>query len=679
MVQVGRDLTIQGDVVAIGSGAPAMESVPPVPWLGRVPAAPESFVGREAELARLAAAVAESSGRAAVVAVHGLGGIGKSTLAARFAEVHAGRFAPAWWILADSPSALGTGLADLATALAPETADLPVEQRVELAVRWLASHDGWLLVLDNLTGPRDAAGVLERVRTGTVVITSRQVGGWRGVRTVPLDVLTAEEAADLVARVVAAEWPGADLTGVDRLCAELGQLPLAVEQAAAYLAQARITPEAYLDLLAGFPARMFAATAEGGDAQRAVARIWRVTLDRLADTPAAGRLLRVLSWYAPDDIPRDLLAAALPDLPAPDLVDALGRLAAYGMITLTAGGVTVHRLVQAVTRTPDPTDPHRAPEDIATARENAVTGLASTLDGLDPADPAAWPVFRSVLPHVRALADRTTPDTDSRVFCPVLLAIGAYHYHRGATASAISCFARAAESSERLHGHDHPTTMDSWNNLASAHEMAGDSERAITLLEAIVGDRERVLGQDHPDTLLSRNNLAGAYEQAGRLDAAIALFEANLADRERVLGHDHPHTLLSRSNLAGVYDTAGDPARAIPLYEAVLADRERVLGPDHPDTLIVRNNLAYVCGRTGDLDRAIGLYETTLADRLRVLGHDHPYTLASRTSLAVAYELAGSVERAVPHFEAALLEYERLLGPDHPDVRTIRAELGRRR
>ncbi|NUU25493.1 MAG: hypothetical protein HOV68_28900 [Streptomycetaceae bacterium] len=217
-----------------------------------------------------------------------------------------------------------------------------------------------MLVLDNVITPEDVDGVLERVRTGTVVITSRRRSGWTAVETVPLDVLSEREAAELLARTVRSEWPEADLDGGDRLCAELGWLPLAVGQAGAYIAQNRITPAAYLDLLARFPARMFNATAEGGDAQRTMARVWHVTLDRLTDTPAAGRMLRQLAWYAPDGIPRALLGGSRA-IEEPELSEALGRLAAYHMITLTADAVAVHRVVQAVTRTPDPLTPTGSP------------------------------------------------------------------------------------------------------------------------------------------------------------------------------------------------------------------------------------------------------------------------------------------------------------------------------
>ncbi|WP_461121124.1 tetratricopeptide repeat protein [Saccharothrix stipae] len=578
--QAGRDVTVRA-----APAVPVMEELPAGSWVGRVPVVPGSFVGRTAELARLATAVARSGGRAVVVAVHGLGGVGKSTLAARFAESGAERYAPVWWITADAPAALDTGLADLAVALAPQTADLTLEQRVELAVRWLASHEGWLLVLDNLTGPADAAGLLERVRTGTVVITSRQAGGWRGT-TVAVDVLPPAEAVELLTRIVGEQWPGADLADAARLCEELGRLPLAIEQAGAYLAQTRITPTAYLDLLRRYPDRMFTATAEGGDAQRTAARVWRVTLDRLADTPLAGELLRRLAWYAPDDIPRTLIAG---DEPEPDVVHALGRLAAYSMITLTADAVSVHRLVQAVTRTPDADDPHRQPDDITRACDTTVSLLVRAVAGADPGLPADWPAFQSVLPHGQALLDHTNRDTDD--LGVLANELSPYLLGQGDAATAIALFTRAMHGYGRLHGPDHPYTLAAQHNLGYAYRLAGDLERSVALNEATLADRERVSGHDHPETLRSRNNLAHAYQSLGDLERAVAMFEATLADRERVFGPDHPGTLTSRNNLAHAYKATGDLRRAIPLYEAALADAERVMGSDHPVTRTIRANL----------------------------------------------------------------------------------------
>ncbi|MFD6066616.1 FxSxx-COOH system tetratricopeptide repeat protein [Amycolatopsis lurida] len=651
---------------------PAMESLPAAPTVGRVPAEAGVFVGRAQELARLEAAVAGSGGRAVVVAVHGLGGVGKSTLAARFAELHNDRFSLVWWMTADSPAAIETGLGELAAALAAETVVLPAEQRVELGVRWLATHEDWLLVLDNVTGPQDVAGLLGRVRTGTVVVTSRQRSGWRAVETVPLDVLADGEAVELMTRIVRSEWPEAALAGADRLCDELGWLPLAVEQAGAYLAQTRTSPAAYLKLLQRFPAKMFTATAEGGDAQRTMARVWHVTLDRLADTPTAGQVLQRLAWFAPDGIPRDLLAGVLGE---PELSEALGRLAAYSMITLTGDTVAVHRLVQAVSRTPDPSDPHRQPADITEARDSTATVLAAALTGLDQFTPADWPVYRAVLPHARVLLEHTTPDTDTVQTCRFLTYLGLYLERQGDVGTAIAYHTRAADSRLRLNGPDHPDTLTSRHNLALAYQSAGDLGRAIPLYKATLADVVRVLGPEHPATLIMRNNLAGAYRSAGDLGRAIPLYEATLADAERMLGADQRDTLLLRNNLAGAYKSTGDTGRAITLLEATLADAERVLGSDNPITLTSSHSLANAYRLAGDLERAVPLLEATLADRERVLGRDNPDVLASRDDLASAYQEAGDSGRATPQFERTLADRERVLGPEHPDTLASRHNL----
>ena len=601
------------------------------PGLANLPARPGLFVGRSGDLARLDAALAGPGG-VVVQAVHGLGGIGKSTLAAHWAADHADDYTLTWWITAATPGGIDAGLASLTVALQPALSGvLPLEALREGAVQWLAAHQGWLLILDNVTDPADVAPLLARAPAGRYLITSRRATGWHATAVpVRLDVLDPAEAEALLSAILTQDRPR-EVDGAAELCAELGFLPLAIEQAGAYLAQAGATPREYLDLLARYPAAMYQATAEGGDAARTIARIWHVTLDRLADDPLAGQVLRILAWYAPEAIPRALLDG-LADPPA--LLRAVGRLAAHSMLTADAGVLAMHRLVQAVTRTPDPGDPHRSPEAIDDARDQATRQLAAALP--DWEDPAGWPAWRVLLPHIDALASHTPPDADTETTAYLLNQAGLFLLGQGQPARAAGHLQRALADRQRVLGQDHPDTLSSRNNLAGAYQAAGDLGRAIPLFEQVLADRQRVLGQDHPDTLTSRNNLAYAYQDAGDLGRAIPLYEQALADRQRVLGQDHPDTLTSRDNLAYAYQAAGDLGRAIPLYEQVLADFVRVLGQDHPDTLISRNNLAYAYQAAGDLGRAIPLYEQVLADSVRVLGEDHPQTKTVRGNLAAA-------------------------------------------
>ncbi|UOX90351.1 FxSxx-COOH system tetratricopeptide repeat protein [Amycolatopsis sp. FBCC-B4732] len=650
---------------------PAMELTPALSSLSRIPPEPAVFVGRSGELRQLKK-VLSTAGRAAVVAVHGLGGVGKSALAAQFAHLNADRFGFRWWLTADSPTAIDTGLAALAVALAPATAELPMEQRTDLGIRWLATHDGWLLVLDNVVSPDHTSSLLERVRTGTVLMTSRQAVGWGKVTSVRVDVLSHAEAIDLLARTVQAEWPDADLTDIERLCDELGYLPLAVEQAAAYLAQTRISPTAYLDLLARYPARLYTATREGGDAQRTVARVWQVTLNQLSTTPLSGQFLCQLAWYAPDNIPRTWLAVNADE---PDVLHALGRLAAYSMITLNRETISVHRLVQAVARTPRPEDPHHQLADITAAQATAVATLVAAVADSHPRDPDDWPAYEAVLPHAAATFRFTSPDEYTPDHATLLNEIGYYLLKQGSFDAAIKYFSRARQTRFTHFGADHGATLTSSSNLAHAYQAAGNLDRAIPLFEEALIDSERIFGSDHPGTLTVRNSLGYAYHAIRDLDRAIPLYETALADRQRILGPKHPDTLISRSNLASAYQHAGDLERAISLHEATLRDSEEVLGPKHPSTLISRGNLAYMYQKVGAFEQATLLHEATLRDSEEVLGQDHPDTVASRGNLASVYQEAGDLARAVTLYEATLRDGEEVLGPKHPDTLLCRNNL----
>ncbi|WP_327327579.1 FxSxx-COOH system tetratricopeptide repeat protein [Streptomyces sp. NBC_01210] len=685
------------------------------PGMVNLPGQTALFIGRDAEFAALDSAL--SASRSGTAVVHGLGGVGKSTFAAAYALQRSDSFNPVWWVGADSAASVESGLAGLTTALLPgQTSGAPLKDLAEWATAWLAAHDNWLLILDDVNDSADIRPLLARLPNGRLILTSRLSAGWHRVTSTALrlDVLEPVEAVGLLVRIATQDREGIDLEGAEDLCAELGYLPLAVEQAAAYLSQSGLTVRAYQSMLAASPARVYDMAAAGADMAHTIARTWRLSLDRLSRSPLAGRLLRILAWYGSGSIPLALLEG----LEEPGLVrEAVGGLAAYSMLSVRSdGAVSMHPLVQALTRTPDPDDPHRDASDIGAAHDEAIRILQRAFPESSQ-DPATWGEWRALLPHFAALVAHTPPEEDTRYILPLLIGAGRFLQNQGAVGRATDYFERALAGGERLLGAEHPATLAYRNDLAGAHRAAGRLERAIPLLESTLADYVRILGEDHPDTLGTRSNLAGAYRAAGNLGRAIPLFEQTVANRRRVLGEDHASTLASRNNLAGAYQEAGDLERAIPLlestladyvrilgedhpdtlaahsnlagvlesrgdlehavqlYERVLADRKRVLGPDHPDTLAVSNNLAGAYESQGDVQRAVRLYERTLGVRTAVLGEDHPDTLASRNNLAGAYEAAGDIEAAIALYERTLADHERLLGSDHPDTLAVRSNL----
>jgi tetratricopeptide (TPR) repeat protein len=195
----------------------------------------------------------------------------------------------------------------------------------------------------------------------------------------------------------------------------------------------------------------------------------------------------------------------------------------------------------------------------------------------------------------------------------------------------------------------------------------GYPDRAIQLFTRVQKTREALLGPDHPDTLNSMSNLASAYQAVGDLNQAIRLHELTLAKREARLGSDHPETLTSMNNLAVAYQNAGNLVLAIPLYEQELDKRRAMLGTDHPLTLVSMNNLAVAYQTAGKLDLAIQLFKQTLEKRVAILGPDHSTTLASMNNLAKAYQAAGKLDQAIPLFEQTLEKQKAALGPERPD------------
>jgi len=593
---------------------------------------PVFLAGREELLAELNTRLsAGDSPGLRIVALCGLAGAGKTSMAVEYAHRHLAEVRLAWQFAAEDSAVLVAEFGELAAQLGARDV-LDARDPVSTVHGVLAAYPAeWLLVFDNAPDRAAVEPFLPPAGPGRVLVTS-QSALWPPGQGMDVPVLDPEAAAGFLA----ARTGDPNRQAAADLAAELGGLPLALEQGAAYL---QATGGSLAGYLATFRQRredLFARGAPTGYG-KTIATTWSLAFGRLeSSVPSAVSLLRLLACCAAEAIPLSLLLQPRPGLTeklgadvVPPLVpllddplatgDAIAALRRFSLVTPAGdGSVSVHRLVQAVTA-------GQMPADLAGQWRQAAAALIEAAIPADTDPPETWPVCAALLPHAQAaLADDSAG----------MMRIANYLGERGSRAAARDLQQRIVDARVLALGPDHPDTLTARAGLAWWTGDAGDAAEARDQYAALLPAMERVLGPEHPDTLGARADLALWTGDTGDAAAARDQYAALLPVYERALGPDHPDTLMARHNLASFTGRAGDAAAARDQYAALLPVREQVLGPEHPDTLSNRHNLARWTRQAGDPAAARDMLAGLLPVRERVLGPEHPDTLRARADLA---------------------------------------------
>ena len=542
----------------------------------------------------------------------GMRGSGKTQLAAAVATRCEEEGWPlVAWIHATSRKEILVGLYELALRIGIDVPkNIPLEVIVQRLLDQLRSAEAAdrLFVFDNVENLDDLIGFTPEGCGVRVIVTTTRHLNWDSLGWLPLTVGIFEREQSIT--LLCERTGDTHRDAADRIAEALGDLPVAVSQAATLAKSRRYPLSEYLDRLNNYPLELSIRRLEGEDYLDAVGialfMAYEQTLDQLrSKSPQKERiaisLLDTLSLLAASGVPTHWLLGLHDDSDA--VRDTLSFLRKSSIIQESTDGnkTIIHRLQGQV---------YRETYLSEQGKFNKACTYATTI--LDKIDIDQLANFEQQRQETRNLVEQigavTSQDHSRPLFSdPDFVALLA-------------------------------TTIRNAADL-------GMPQLALTLTDSVTraGD---TLGPDHPSTLASRNNLAGAYQDAGRLDEAIALYEQTLEDSTRILGPHHPDTLTARNNLAYAYQTAGRLDEAITLHEQNLKDFENLLGPHHPHTLTSRNNLASAYQDTGRLNEAITLYEQTLEDRTRILGPHHPSTLTSRNNLANAYLAVGRSEEA---------------------------------
>ncbi|MFE2019367.1 FxSxx-COOH system tetratricopeptide repeat protein [Streptomyces sp. NPDC059499] len=712
LAAVGRPDNVAGTLRTPGRTATDEESGPRypgvVPRVWHVPSRNPSFTGRAGTLEQMRNGFAASGLQGGPPqAVFGLGGVGKTQVAIEYAHRFAADYDAVWWIAAGQPGLVRQELAALAVELGlPVGDDVATTAAAVLeALRQGRPYRRWLLVYDNAERPEELAPLIP-AGPGHVLVTSRNRAWVALAVQVEVHVFTRDESVRLLRR----QNPNLTDTEAGQVAEALGDLPLAVGQAAAWLEQSAMPVETYLRLLETQLTQMLEQEPPTSY-PRSAAATWLLSLAAMREaTPAAALLLEICAFFGPDPIPMWTLygsrTAELLEQYDDRLDDPMrmGRLFTdinrYGLARTDQGDrtISVHRLVQEVLRSQVPR------ERWAEMRAHVHAILAEANPGYAE-DPASWGRHAALLPHMapsRAFSSRS-----ARVRRWVVDAVR-YLWRRSDHSAALETAERAlglwvpvfgdGDSLVILMRCQQANALRSAGKLAEAHalgmevweqarESLGEDDEYTLIAAGNLGadlrstgaytkardiDREtyrvsqRVHGLRTPRTLSAANNLAVSLFLSGDRQGARELDRYVYETRREVLGATHPYTLTSASNYARDLRETGAPEQALKLLqETVAAFRERT-GDKHPETLSAARNLAAVLRRTGQYEAARALSADIYDTYMSVLGPDHPDTLSAATNLACALVATGDAQGARALAQDALDRHRTQLGERHP-------------
>nr|WP_042186031.1 FxSxx-COOH system tetratricopeptide repeat protein [Kibdelosporangium sp. MJ126-NF4]CEL17037.1 putative ATP /GTP-binding protein [Kibdelosporangium sp. MJ126-NF4]CTQ91733.1 putative ATP /GTP-binding protein [Kibdelosporangium sp. MJ126-NF4] len=641
---------------------------------GSVPMRYRDFVGRDSLLRVLAEKLA-SPGVTAVLpeALQGMGGVGKSQTVIEFIYRHADEYDVVWWIPAEQMSQITASFVELAKRLGlpASSAEVAITE-VRESLRLGQPLDRWLLVFDNAGSP-DSVQPFFPTGSGHIIVTSRDMRWADVANVVEVDLFTREESIEMLRRI------GGDISeaDADRLAEALGDLPLAVDQAAVWRARTGMPAAEYLELLHGYLTDL--PDDEPGEfgVMRSVAAAWSVPLHHLrTEFPAALQLLQVCAYFGPEPIPRSLFVGEF-DAPAPEalaeamaepaiLERAILEISRYGLakVDWQANTLQYHRLVQAVIK-------NQLSEEERERLKHVVHVLLVLNDPDDPVSPRTWGLYGALLPHAM-MSDAVACVKDPRVR-QLMINLVTYLVRSGDYRAAYDVAQQTTVMWRRVYSEADPDTLEMARQCGLALWRLGRYEEADALNRETFQTVLREFGDDNKLFLSVANTLRASMRAQGRFSEELTMQRTIFDKACQVLGQNNPATLQYANNLAACFRLNGEFFKARELDEDTWRRKKDVLGADHADTFLTLNALAMDMRECGEHIRACRVQEENLARQLEIIGQDHPRTLGAMRNLAVARRKAGLYRKAAELSESCVGTYRRLHGARHLD--TITAQM----
>lgn len=682
------------------------------------------FTGNEEKLSQLQQALQQTNAAALSQpqGISGLGGIGKTQMALEYAYRHQRDYQAVLWVGADSASTLTSEFVSIAHALGlPERGEQDQQAIVKAVMHWLLHNSNWLLIFDNIDNLAVAEPFLPKAGQGHIVLTTRAWALGGVAQRIELQKMEPEIGAKLLLRRAHLLPVSAPLTIMSadtrkaacEISQMLGGLPLALDQAGAYIKETPCALEVYIELYKTRRQQLLQARGSlEKDYPASVATTWSLSFERVSQVDkSACDLLDFCSFLHPDAIPEEIITAGVAYL-TPQLQEivhdelrfhaAMATLLSYSLIHRNADNrmLNIHRLVQAVLKD-------------AMNDEKRQEWTDRTVRAVDEAFPLSiefktWPQCDRCLPHAQICVEYIEQEAMVSPEAVHLLNQTGYYLHkRGRYREVEPLFERLLTMLYQPDSMDHHTAV-CLNNLALLYYEQGKYAKAEQLLQQALIMEKHASGQEHLAVANVLNSLAGLYYTQGQFAAAEPLYLQALSILEQQLGPQHPNTVQSIHNLAALYRTQGKYSQAEPLLKQALEISEQVLeskhpdkasrllnlaefyyeqkkydeaeilyrqaleiceyslGDQHPTTALCLGSLAKCCNVQRKYDEAESLYQRALALQEKQLGEEHPHRALTLHNLAVLYKERGRLAEAEQLYLQALAVFKRTLEPQHP-------------
>jgi tetratricopeptide (TPR) repeat protein len=597
-----------------------------------------------------------------------------------------------FWIHGNSEETFKASYLELARTAGVPGAGNDEEGRLHGVKMWLerTSSRDWVLVIDNLDDIDLKVSKYIPMGRGTILFTTRdkRLIGHHGYlspnKGVEIAAMSDREASEAFEKLLGLDedvqtHPDSDVSR--QLLVHFDNLPLAIAQAAAYIRETGMTLPQYLKLFLECEQNQQRLLGDGlltmGDntdpgssasSSRAVMTTWKITVAKIEETsPDSVRLLEILSFLGPDEIPEELMKG-IPFL-RNDLFlvhKTVKPLLSFALLyRLETLNYRIHRLVSSAIRA------HLGAQAKDMHLETVLEFLLAAFPGDVYKD---MQTARQIVPHAVAALEYTAVahrNPEFKLHCRLKHRVGSTLYEMGDYQGALEWYRRALDGREKTLGKDHPNTLSTVHSMAIVFDNQGEYDKALEWDQRALDGREKTLGKDHPNTLSTVHNMAGVFTKQGEYDKALEWYQRALDGCEKTLGKDHPNTLCTVHSMAIVFDNQGEYDKALEWYQRALDGHEKTLGKDHPDTLRTVNNMASVFTKQGEYDKALECYQRALDGGEKTLGKDHPNTLSTVHSMAIVFDNQGEYDKALEWYQRALDGHEKTLGKDHPD--TLRA------